>query len=68
MQNTKCSEKVMINIIIIMIMTTQALALSKKGKRLGDDLNGGPILTAHWSQGRGVAVGGVIKNPAGGIC
>lgn len=44
----------------------EAAAKEAKARRLGDDINGGPVVSAHWAGGKGTGVC-LIKNSAGGF-
>ena len=47
-------------------LAAEAAEKERKRRKLGDDMNGGPIVSSHWQSGRGAGIDGVAKLAAGG--
>ena len=47
-------------------LAAEAAEKERKRRKLGDDMNGGPIVSCHWLGGKGAGIDGVAKLPAGG--
>lgn len=47
-------------------LAAEAAEKERKRRKLGDDMNGGPIVVGHWLSGKGAGIDGVVKLPAGG--